>query len=146
MTLLEQYQARREICEMDIENKRFLQRDLLDLQELDYRISVLSTIQSLLAVIPISMEIPVIAYHYQVITSYFDQVVKERRFGPGMDEQQIQRRDEALKTLEDAIKQEKERFMSFEALTAISYRKSIGRYYAAVLPLWLRYRQTYILL
>ncbi|MBR1741022.1 MAG: hypothetical protein IJ733_03960 [Lachnospiraceae bacterium] len=144
MTLLEQYQARREICEMEIEGGSFRQEEMMELQELDYRISVLYTLQSLLASIRRDMGLPVLSWHYRVITTYFDQVAKERKFGSGMDAFRIKERDEALADMEKTIREEKERIRSVPPLDAPDYKKKMGKYFGAVLSAWMRYRQTYI--
>ena len=144
MTVLEKYQARREICELEIGNSCFRQDEIMDIQELDYRISVMSTLQSLLAAVPLTVEMAEIAYHYQVLTGYIDQVAKERRFGPAMDERQVRKRDTALAFLLDVIEDGKKRFKGFVAEDVLSYRKKIALYCQSVLSAWIQYRETYI--
>ena len=71
-------------------------------------------------------------------------LLKERKFGPKMDETQRQKRDTALASLENVVRDGKKRFMSFTAPNPDSYKKCIGKYCNAVLPMWMQYRETYI--
>ncbi len=98
----------------------------------------------MLRVTPITTDIQVIANHFQVISCYVELLLKERKFGPKMDETQKQKRDTALASLESVVRDGKKRFMSFTAPNPDSYKKCIGKYCSAVLPMWMQYRETYI--
>ena len=105
---------------------------------------VLETFQSMLRVTPMTTELQVIAKHFQIISCYMELLLKERKFGPKMDETQRQKRDTALASLGNVVRDGKERFMSFTAPNPDSYKKCIGKYCNAVLPMWMQYRETYI--
>lgn len=143
-TILEQYQQKRESYRSQIAADSFPPDELMNLQEMNYRICVLETFQSMLRVIPITTDLQVIAKHFQIIYFYMELLLKERKFGPKMDETQKQRRDTALASLEAVVRDGKERFMSFTAPSVNSYKQSIGRYCDTVLPMWMQYRETYI--
>lgn len=143
-TILEQYQQKSEDYRSQIAADSFPPDELLALQEMNYRICVLETFQSMLRVIPMTTDLRLIANHFQVISCYMELLLKERKFGPKMDEAQKQKRDTALASLETVVHDGKERFMSFTAPSVISYKQSIGKYCNAVLPMWMQYRETYI--
>lgn len=111
---------------------------------MNYRICVLETFQSMLRVIPMTTDLRLIANHFQVISCYMELLLKERKFGPKMDETQKQKRDTALASLENVVRDGKKRFMSFTAPNPDSYKKCISKYCNAVLPMWMQYRETYI--
>lgn len=143
-TVLEQYQQKSEDYHSQISADSFPLDELMNLQEMNYRMCVLETFQSMLRVTPITTDLQVIVKHFQVVYFYMELLLKERKFGPKMDEAQKQKRDTALASLEAVVHDGKERFMSFTAPSVISYKQSIGKYCNAVLPMWMQYRETYI--
>lgn len=143
-TILEQYQQKRESYRSQIAADSFPPEELMNLQEMNYRICVLETFQSMLRVTPITTDLQVIVKHFQVVYFYMELLLKERKFGPKMDEAQKQKRDTALASLEAVVHDGKERFMSFTAPSVNSYKQSIGKYCNAVLPMWMQYRETYM--
>ena len=143
-TVLEQYQQKREDYHSQISADSFPLDELMNLQEMNYRMCVLETFQSMLRVTPVTTDLKVIVKHFQVVYFYMELLLKERKFGPKMDEAQKQKRDTALAALEAVVHDGKERFMSFTAPSVISYKQSIGKYCNAVLPMWMQYRETYI--
>lgn len=143
-TILEQYQQKSEDYRSQIAADSFPPDELLALQEMNYRICVLETFQSMLRVIPMTTDLRLIANHFQVISCYMELLLKERKFGPKMDETQKQKRDTALASLENVVRDGKKRFMSFTAPNPDSYKKCIANYCNTVLPMWMQYRETYI--
>ncbi len=143
-TVLEQYQKKSEDYRSQMTAGSFPPDELMALQEMNYRMCVLETFQSMLRVTPMTTELQVIAKHFQIISCYMELLLKERKFGPKMDETQRQKRDTALASLENVVRDGKERFMSFTAPNPDSYKKCIGKYCNAVLPMWMQYRETYI--
>lgn len=142
VTVLEQYQQKREEYRSQIEAHSFLLEELMNLQEMNYRICVLETFQTMLRVIPITTDLQVIVKHFQVASFYMELLLKERKFGPKMDEKQ--KRETALASLETVVRDGKERFMRFTAPSVNSYKQSIQKYCNTVLPMWMQYRETYI--
>lgn len=139
-TILEQYQKKSEDYRSQIAADSFPPEELMSLQEMNYRICVLETFQSMLRVTPITTDLQVIVKHFQVVYFYMELLLKERKFGPKVDEAQKQKRDTALASLEAVVHDGKERFMSFTAPSVNSYKQSIGRYCNTVLPMWMQYR------
>lgn len=143
-TVLEQYQKKRGDYRSQMAADSFPLDELMNLQEMNYRMCVLETFQSMLRVTPITTDLQVIVKHFQVVYFYMELLLKERKFGPKMDETQRQKRDTALASLENVVRDGKERFMNFTAPYPDSYKKCIGKYCNAVLPMWMQYRETYI--
>lgn len=143
-TLLEYYQKKNEDYHSQMAEDSFPPDDILALQEMNYRICVLDTFQSMLWAAPVTTDMQVLGKHYQVISAYMELLLKERKFGPKMDETQKQKRDTALSSLENVVKDGKKRFMSFTASTPNCYKETIKNYCRAVLTVWMQYRETYI--
>ena len=55
--------------------------DNLKMQEVNYRICVLETFESLSKSAPITMDTKVMGYHYQLVDAYVKFVLTERKFG-----------------------------------------------------------------
>lgn len=143
-TILEQYQKKSEDYQSQIAASSFPPDELMALQEMNYRMCVLQTVQAMLRVAPITTDLQVIADHFLVVCCYMDMLTKERKFGPKMDDAQKQKRDTALNALEQVVQDGKKRFMSFRAPNQDIYKSSIKNYCNAVLSMWMQYRDTYI--
>ena len=59
--------------------------DNLKMQEVNYRICVLETFESLSKSAPITTDPKVMGYHYQLVDGYVKFVLTERKFGPKTD-------------------------------------------------------------
>jgi hypothetical protein len=93
---------------------------------------------------PVTTELGAIGYHYQLVIASFRALLTERRFGPKGDEQKVQQRATALKSLEAVFNDQCRRFQSFNAGTPELYRKSVQEMINTVLPVWVSYRTSYI--
>ena len=143
-TILEQYQKKSEDYRSQIAADSFPLDDLLALQEMNYRICVLETFQSLLRAVPVTTDIMVIATHFQFISCHMEMLLKERKFGMKLDEARKQKRDTALAALEHVVQDGKKRFMSFTEENIDIYKECIKKYCNAVLTMWMQYRETYV--
>ncbi len=119
-------------------------REVVRMQELNYRICVLETFQALCKSAPMSLDAKELGYHFQMVDAYVRFVLTERRFGPKTDENGQKKRDTALASFEKVVKDGRKRFSSFAPSKPEQYKTSVSQYVNAVLPVWMQYRNTYI--
>ena len=143
-TLLSQYQEQQKTLFENLNSGELPQDKLLILQELNYRICVLQTMQAYCKSAPISMDVRQIGYHYQLVVSSLRSLLSERKFGPKADEKGMKQRQTAAKSLEDVFADQSRRFKSFTPSSPELYRKSVQAMINTVLPVWVTYRGTYI--
>ena len=77
--------------------------DNLKMQEVNYRICVLETFESLSKSAPITMDTKVMGYHYQLVDAYVKFVLTERKFGPKTDTEGIKKRETAAASFEKVV-------------------------------------------
>lgn len=143
-SILTQYQDRHSvICEQIAENSLPLD-ELIQVQELNYRIGVLETFQSLAKTAPISTDTKVLGQHYQIVDVCVRYLLSDHKFGTATDENGKKKRETAYKALEDIIRDNRKRFSSFSAETQDHYKRCITNCVNTVLPMWLQFRDTYI--
>lgn len=143
-TVLDQYRERQKQIRSKIAEDSLLPEDLLVMQELNYRICVLETFQSFCKSAPVTTEVKVISYHFQLVDAYVRFVLNERRFGPKTDADGQKKRETALVSFERVVQDGKKRFTSFSATTNEQYKNCISQYVNTILPVWMQYRNTYI--
>ena len=143
-TLLSQYQEQQKKLFETLDAGTLTQDKLLALQELNYRICVLQTMQAYCKSAPVSTDLHQIGYHYQLVVSSLRALLSERKFGPKADESRMRQRQTAAKALEDVFTDQSRRFQSFKASSPDLYRKSVQSMINTVLPVWVTYRGTYI--
>jgi len=115
-------------------------------QELLYRIEVLEACQMFVKAAPYSIARNVLVSHYQMMDGYIQNLVFERRYGYGSNNEEIKKqRDTAYDSLNLVIESYRKHFGSFAPENdAGRYRKIINNVIQTVLPAWIQYRQTYI--
>lgn len=118
--------------------------DNLKMQEVNYRICVLETFESLSKSAPITMDTKVMGYHYQLVDANVKFVLTERKFGPKTDTEGIKKRETAAASFEKVVQDGRKRFSSFSPTSQDQYRSTIGNYILTVLSVWMQYRNTYI--
>lgn len=143
-TILERYQEKQKVIRSQIAENSLPLQELLDMQELNYRICVLETFQSFCKSAPITMDTKVMGYHFQMVDAYVHFILTERRFGPKTDTEGQKKRETAQTSFEQVVKDARKRFESFSAGTQEQYQRSISHYVNTVLPVWVQYRNTYI--
>lgn len=143
-TVLDQYREKQKQIRSKIAEDSLLPEELLVMQELNYRICVLETFQSFCKSAPVTTEVKVISYHFQLVDAYVRFVLNERRFGPKTDADGQKKRETALVSFERVVQDGKKRFTSFSAGTNEQYKNCISQYVNAILPVWMQYRNTYI--
>ena len=143
-TILDQYRGKQAEIRSKIEENSLLPEELLFMQELNYRICVLETFQSFCKSAPVTTDVKVMGYHFQMVDAYVRFVLGERRFGPKTDEEGQKKRETALGSFERVVQDGRKRFTSFKPATQEQYKTCISQYVNTILPVWMQYRNTYI--
>lgn len=143
-TILEQYRERQEIFRSQVEQNSLPPGELPAVQELNYRICVLETFQTFCKSAPVTMDMKVMGYHYQLVDAYVQFLMSERRFGPKTDAEGQKKRETAFSSFERVVQDGRKRFASFQVGTQEQYKLGIVRYVNIILPVWMQYRNTYI--
>ncbi len=143
-TILDQYRKKQNQIRSKIAENSLLPEELLVMQELNYRICVLETFQSFCKSAPVTTDVKVMGYHFQLVDAYVRFVLNERRFGPKTDADGQKKRETALVSFEWVVQDGKKRFTSFSVGTNEQYKRCISQYVNTILPVWMQYRNTYI--
>lgn len=143
-TILAQFQKKQSDIKEQIAANSLPMDELLIMQELNYRIGVMETFQSLVKTAPLSTDIKVLMQHYQIFDVSLRYLLKDHKFGMATDEKGKKRRETAQKSVEDVILANQKRFSSFVAETQDQYKRCVSECVNAVLPMWLQFRDTYI--
>lgn len=142
--LIEVYQDKeKEYADLLLDGENSLTK-IADLQEIKYRISVLSTLRMFIDSAPITDNMKEIKFHFGITSRVVDMLLEERRFGRTVDENGQKRRDTAEAALKNVVRQNKKRFESFKPEKVSTYAKLMQEYISTVLPVWVQYRDTYI--
>ena len=142
--LIEKYYERREAFRSQVAENSLPPDDLVLVQELDYRISILETFQTFCKAAPLTTDTKVLANHYQLVNLSICNLLTERKFGTKTDDNGKKKRETAALSLDKVVKDNQKRFTSFAAQTQNQYKTSITNYINAVLPVWVQYRDTYV--
>lgn len=119
-------------------------KDVLQMQELNYRIFVIETFQAFCKSAPMGMDTKELGYHFQLVDRNVRSLLEERKFGPKADDNGQKKRETARTSLEKVIQDGRKRFSSFSANKPEQYSEDVKKYVNAVLPVWLQYRDAYI--
>ena len=142
-TVLSQYQEQQKKL-LDKLPSGLTNPELLALQELNYRISVLQTMQVYCKTAPVSTDVNALGFHYQLVSASLRFLLSERRFGLKPDEKLARQRETAAASLEKIFSDQNRRFQSFKPTAPELYRKSLQEMVNTVLPAWIAYRTSYI--
>ncbi len=142
--LIEKYYERREAFRSQVAENSLPPDDLVLVQELDYRISILETFQTFCKAAPLTTDTKVLVNHYQLVNLSICNLLTERKFGTKTDDNGKKKRETAALSLDKVVKDNQKRFASFAAQTQNQYKTSITNYINAVLPVWVQYRDTYV--
>ena len=143
-SVLNQYRERQAAAREQMAADKLSARHLLAVQELNYRVCMLETFQSLCMAAPLTLDTREMGYHFQMVDACMRFVLTERKFGPKTDEEGQKKRQTAHSSLERVVMDGKRRFTSFTAGSQEQYRANVNCYVNTVLPVWLQYRDTYI--
>ena len=145
MKLIEQYQKSGKLLEEQLLGGECSLKKVVDVQELKYRISVLSTMRTFENSAPIGGETEDINFHFRILTKFVGLLIAERRTGRKVDETGQKKRETALEVLENIFESKKEEFeeSDFEE-KAGGYAKFVQGFLCAIVPAWAQYRDMYV--
>lgn len=142
-TILDKYREKQSIIQSQISENSLPPEELLQMQELNYRVCVLETFQVFCKSAPITMDTRVMGYHFQLVDAYVRFILTERRFGLKTDAEGKKKQETALTSFESVVQDGRKRFSSFAAGTQEQYKSCISQYINTILPVWMQYRNTY---
>ena len=143
-TTLEQYNQMKQQLTAKIADGSMTVEQLLGYQELLYRISVLESCMNFVKTAPVTNDMKVMSYHYQVVEALFTCLVQERQFGIPADDVVRKQRATALENLQTVVNSFRKQFQSFKPAAPEAYRAAVTKMVNTILPAWLQYRFTYI--
>ena len=143
-TTLEQYNQMKQQLTAKIADGTVTVDQLLGYQELLYRISVLESCMNFVKTAPVTNDMKVMSYHYQVVEALFTCLVQERQFGIPADDVVRKQRATALENLQTVVNSFRKQFQSFKPAAPEAYRAAVTKMVNTILPAWLQYRFTYI--
>jgi len=143
-TTLEQYNQMKQQLTAKIADGSMTVDQLLGYQELLYRISVLESCMNFVKTAPVTNDMKVMSYHYQVVEALFTCLVQERQFGIPADDVVRKQRATALENLQTVVNSFRKQFQSFKPAAPEAYRAAVTKMVNTILPAWLQYRFTYI--
>ncbi|MBR2310077.1 MAG: hypothetical protein IKA47_06060 [Oscillospiraceae bacterium] len=143
-TTLEQYNQMKQQLTAKIADGTMTVDQLLGYQELLYRISVLESCMNFVKTAPVTNDMKVMSYHYQVVEALFTCLVQERQFGIPADDVVRKQRATALENLQTVVNSFRKQFQSFKPAAPEAYRAAVTKMVNTILPAWLQYRFTYI--
>lgn len=143
-TVLSNYTKRLEELQSKIKAGTLPLPELFIFQELNYRVSVLQTMQAFCRTAPLTTDIQPLGFHYQQANSYMQGLLSEHRYGLKPDEKGMKRRETALSAFRNIYADNCKRFSSFAPSSPDQYKSSLSSMINTVLPAWLQYRETYV--
>lgn len=144
MKLIDKYIAAKKALEEKLAKANSDIQQMVELQELNYRIDVLDTVKLMCMTAPISKDGKLLSHHYALASAYIRFLPKERQFGNKADEELKNKRETANEALQRVIEDGCRRFSSFKAETEDTYKKLLNEFVSNVLTIWVQYRNTYI--
>lgn len=143
MKLIDKYIAAKKALEEKLAKANSDIQQMVELQELNYRIDVLDTVKLMCITAPISKDGKLLSHHYAHASAYIRFLPKERQFGKADDELK-NKRETANEALQRVIEDGCRRFSSFKAEAEDTYKKLLNEFVSNVLTIWVQYRNTYI--
>lgn len=144
MGLLENYQKKKDELKEQIQKNTLKPDDLTIVQELFYRIGVLETFKTFCNTVPITKDLKVLSYHYQLVKAYIHCIETERKFGPKVDAEGLRKREAGATTLSRIISDGIKRFETFKVTDEKTYSKTMIAFINSLLSVWIQYRDTYV--
>ena len=145
-TLLEDYNQKKASVFQQVIRGSFPVDQLLQYQELLYRIDVLESCLAFVRTSPNTADHRVVGYHYRILDGFLTCLLHERQLGPLADEKLKKQRETALSNLQTVIFTFRKKFQSFAPTNPEAYRNEIQSMINTILPAWISYRNTYVAL
>ena len=143
-TALEKYYGMKESMNAAIAQGKQPVEHLLAHQEVLYRINVLETCMNFCKTAPVTPDMRVLTYHYQLTDAFIQCMLLERRLGPAGDEGIKTKRDTAFANMQNVVASCRKKFSSFAPNNPDAYRNALGGMINTILPAWMAYRNTYV--
>ena len=145
MKLIEQYQMSGKLLEEQLLGGECSVKKVVEVQELKYRISVLSTMRTFEGSAPIDGTADDIKFHFRILSKFLAFLIEERKMGKKTDEVGKKKRETAQGVLEDIFESKKAEFeeQDFEEHPA-AYMKFVRSVLASVIPAWAQLRDAYV--
>jgi len=110
-------------------------------QELQYRISVMKSLNCYLRQAPLTKDGNLIKGHYKNLVSFLEHMASERTFKESADTETQKKRETARKSLIDVIADGLGRFAKPEEPE--DYKKHVTSLICTVVPVWMQYRDAF---
>lgn len=144
MKLIDKYISAKKVLEEKLAKANSDIQQMVELQELNYRIDVLDTVKRMCMTAPVSKDGKLLSHHYALASAYIRFLPKERQFGNKADEELKNKRETANEALQRVIDDGCKRFSSFKADAEDTYKKLLNEFVSNVLTIWVQYRNTYV--
>lgn len=145
-TLLEEYNRKKASVFEQVVRGNYPVDQLLQYQELLYRIDVLESCLAFTRTAPTSADHRIVGYHYRILDGFLTCILQERQLGPVADEKLKKQRETALSNLHTVVSTFRKRFQSFAPTHQDAYRGEVQTMINTILPAWISYRNTYVAL
>lgn len=142
--LLNEYHQKQEDIKKQITEGVLPVDSLLAMQELNYRVYVLETLQTFCKTAPVTEEVTVMSIHFQVLFAFICALLKEHTIGVKADEARKKKRETVKGNLETIIQDSRRQFQNFQMTTPDHYKRSVSSMINTILSAWLQYRSTYM--
>ena len=143
-TVLERYQTLRFQIGERMQTEVITPDMLWRYGELNFRISVLETLQAYLGAAPLVVERPRLEQHYMMLNAYIQSMMMDRKYGPVRGDGMKEEREAAERSLAQVVQDYRTRLSSFNPQNEESYRSEVSRIIKTVLPAWLQMRDTFV--
>lgn len=144
MTLLEEYLSLRESFRKQIAEEKFSVKNILLLQELNYRIGIIETFQNFCQTASATSDMNAISYHHQLVLAFIGKIVTERQLGEKPNAETAKRRETASDALSRVVSDCSARFAAFKPETDQQYKKALSAFVNTILPVWVQYRTSFV--
>lgn len=144
MAILEDYIAKLDKLQTSLSEGAYTAECLAKVQELEYRICVLETLKYFCKAAPVATDLKKLRSHYSLLGAYFQFLKDERKYGTRTDADGQKLREEGAHAFAKVLQDTSRQFASFKPTAQDLYKKSISQLICTVLPVWIRYRETYI--
>ena len=143
-TVLELYNKRKQEASQQIAAGNLPPENLLQHQELLYRINVLETCMAYSKTAPVTPDRRVLITHYRLVDGFLNCVIQERKMGVPIDEKGQKQRETAYTNFLGVVNDYRRKFNSFAPNTQDEYRNLLTQMIQTILPAWLAYRNTLV--
>ncbi len=143
-SLLSQYREMRDQYNAQLKENCLPPDSWMDLQELIYRIGVLEGFLAYMKTAPVTTELKVLGYHFNLVDIFIGSIYGERKFTKVTGDDADKKRKTAQEMYATVVTQGKKEFQSFKANSDRHYKNSMSKYIETVLCAWVQLRNTFV--